>query len=66
MIDRYSKIYQNRTPSKERAQYKSDERENENENKENNASLKNQSYAQIYGFPFVTRCKVCHNKFSNT
>jgi hypothetical protein len=42
MIDRYSKIYQNRTPSKERAQYKSDEREIEN--KENNASLKNKSY----------------------
>jgi len=34
MIDRYSKIYQNRTPSKERASYK-------DENKENNAQLKN-------------------------
>jgi len=38
MIDRYSKFYQNRTPSKERAKYSD---ENENENKENNASLKN-------------------------
>ncbi len=36
MIDRYSKFYQNRTPSKERAKYT-----DENENKENNASLKN-------------------------
>jgi hypothetical protein len=36
MIDRYSKFYQNRTPSRERAQYK-----DENENKENNDRLKN-------------------------
>lgn len=44
MIDRYFKIYQNRTPSKERATYL-------DENKENKPNLKNHSsiYDQSLG-----------------